>query len=249
MSLTLNMVGGGGGGLSSTDALLRVQAPAGSTVTITKGSTTKTDQGHENADDSTVYDYYFIIHQSQFDSTTPWTVTATLGTQTASDTVTVNAANEYDIELSFSIYLFKAGDQCTSITGGWTSSGWSTSGASTYSGTMQDGKMTIGGDGNVSRVLATNQSVSFGGKTLLTVEANTLSTYGSNPAGVVELYDSKGSLTATRRFAGASVSGTHGSHTVTIDLSSLSRTGGFVAVRNGGADASYKYEVYNIWLS
>lgn len=248
MSLTLNMVGGGGGGLSSTDALLRVQAPAGSTVTITKGSTTKTDQGHENADDSTVYDYYFIIHQSQFDSTTPWTVTATLGNDTASDTVTVNAANEYDIELSFSIYLFKAGDQCTSITGGWNVSGWSASGASTVAGTIANGKMTIGGSAAIW-ALATNQSVSFGGKTLLTVEANTLSTYGSNPAGVVELYDSKGSLTATRRFAGASVSGTHGSHTVTIDLSSLSRTGGFVVVRNGGADASYKYEVYNIWLS
>lgn len=119
MSLTLNMVGGGGGGLSSTDALLRVQAPAGSTVTITKGSTTKTDQGHENADDSTVYDYYFIIHQSQFDSTTPWTVTATLGTQTASDTVLISENAEYDIELSYGFYLYNNGDLRTAVTGGW----------------------------------------------------------------------------------------------------------------------------------
>lgn len=119
MSLVLNMVGGGGGSLSATDALLRVQAPAGSTVTITKGSTTKTDQGHENADDSTVYDYYFIIHQSQFDSTTPWTVTATLGTQTASDTVLISENAEYDIELSYGFYLYNNGDLRTAVTGGW----------------------------------------------------------------------------------------------------------------------------------
>lgn len=102
-------VGAGGGHLNDTDALLRVSAPAGSIVTITKGSTTKTDQGHENADDSTVYDYYFIIHQSQFDSTTPWTVTATLGTETASETVTVNAANEYDVTLEYGLILFNYG--------------------------------------------------------------------------------------------------------------------------------------------
>lgn len=94
---------GGGGGLSATDALLRVQAPAGSTVTITKGGTTKTDAGHENADDHTVYDYYFIIHASQFDGVNPWTVTATLGGESASDTVIIDSADEYDVELSFRV--------------------------------------------------------------------------------------------------------------------------------------------------
>ena len=140
MSLTLNMVGGGGGGLSAPDALLRVQAPAGSTVTITKGTTTKTDLGHENADDHTVYDYYFIIHQSQFDSVNAWTVTATLSGDTASDTIIIDAADEYDVELSYYVYLFKDGDLCTAITGGWVGSytnlqnNWSVS----------DGKMNIG---------------------------------------------------------------------------------------------------------
>lgn len=108
MSLTLNMVGGGGGGLSATDALLRVQAPAGSTVTISKGTTTKTDLGHENALDPTVYDYYFIIHQSQFDSQNAWTVTATDGNITQSDTVVIDAADEYDLVFTW-IYAFKYG--------------------------------------------------------------------------------------------------------------------------------------------
>lgn len=99
---TTNAVGSGGG-LKSTDAILRVIAPAGSTVTISKGAVSKSDLGHENSDDSSVYDYYFIIHASQFDSVNPWTVTATLGADTATDTVIINSADEYDVKLSFRV--------------------------------------------------------------------------------------------------------------------------------------------------
>lgn len=99
MSLTLNMVGGGSGGLTSTDAVLRVQSTAGSTVTISKGGITKSDQGHENASDTTKYDYYFIIHASQFDGSNPWTVTATLGNLSSSDTVIINSPDEYNVAL------------------------------------------------------------------------------------------------------------------------------------------------------
>ena len=117
-----NMVCGGAGGgeiILPTDAILRVIAPAGSTVTISKGAVTKSDGGHENADDNTLYDHYFIIHASQFDSVTPWTVTATLGAQTASTTVIVDAANEYGAILSYSFFLYKDGNEYTSITGGY----------------------------------------------------------------------------------------------------------------------------------
>ena len=110
--------GGGGGGLKDTDALLRVQAPAGSVVTITKGATTKTDLGHENADDHTVYDYYFIIHQSQFDSTA-WTVSASDGTNTVSKTIVINAADEYDVVLDY----YPTGDLIPTMTSATTPSG------------------------------------------------------------------------------------------------------------------------------
>lgn len=109
MSLTLNMVGGGSGGLKATDALLRVQAPAGSTVTITKGTATKTDLGHENADDNSIYDYYFIIHASQFDSVNPWTVTATLNDETSNSTIVIDAADEYDVVLWYPYWILKNG--------------------------------------------------------------------------------------------------------------------------------------------
>lgn len=96
MSLVLNMIGGGGS-FTATDAILRVQAPATSVVIISKGTTVKTDYGHENMLDPTVYDYYFIIHQSQFDSLTPWSVAATNGAITNIQTIIINASNEYNL--------------------------------------------------------------------------------------------------------------------------------------------------------
>lgn len=99
---------GGGGSMSANDAILRVQAPAGSTVTISKGGVSKSDGGHPNAVTSSIYDYYFIIHQSQFDSTA-WTVTATLGSDTASDTIVINAAKEYNLSLEYKLWLVKDG--------------------------------------------------------------------------------------------------------------------------------------------
>ena len=98
-----------GGGFNRHDALLRVQAPAHSAVTITKGTYHKSDVGHENAQDHTMYDYYFIIHQSQFDSVNPWTVSATLEGATRSQTVIIDTADEYDVFISFIVYLIKDG--------------------------------------------------------------------------------------------------------------------------------------------
>ena len=98
-----------GAGIKGNDAILRVIAPAGSTVTISKSGVSKSDLGHENAEDNTLYDYYFIIHASQFDSVNPWTVTASLGAQSISDTIVVDSADEYDLTLLYTLYLIKNG--------------------------------------------------------------------------------------------------------------------------------------------
>ena len=107
--------GAGGGHLNNTDALLRVSAPAGSIVTITKGSTAKSDHGHENAIDPNFYDYYFIIHQSHFDSKNPWTVTAALGQDSASDTIIIYLPDEYDVILQYRFMLYDNGDFYTGL--------------------------------------------------------------------------------------------------------------------------------------
>lgn len=106
MSLTMNMVGGGGG-ISENRAVLVARVPDGSTVTATKGGITLTPKMWVVEADPTQDIALFVIAPSLFDSVNPWTVTATLGTDTASDTVIIDDNKEYDVELFYGVYLFQ----------------------------------------------------------------------------------------------------------------------------------------------
>lgn len=106
--MIFNMVGGGGGGLKDTDAVLIVSVPTGSTVTATKGGVTLTPTIWVQNADNTLDTAIFSVKASTFDSN-PWTVTATLNGDTASDTVVIDSAKEYDVELSFDRVLFYNG--------------------------------------------------------------------------------------------------------------------------------------------
>ena len=49
-----------------------------------------------------------------------WTVTVTDGSSTVSKAVTIAAAGQVEnVSLSYKIYLYNKGDECTDITGGW----------------------------------------------------------------------------------------------------------------------------------
>ena len=106
--MIFNMVGGGGGGLKDTDAVLIVSVPTGSTVTATKGGVTLTPTIWVQNADNTLDTAIFSIKASTFDSN-PWTVTATLGSDTASSTIVINAADAYNVKLSYTLYLIKNG--------------------------------------------------------------------------------------------------------------------------------------------
>jgi hypothetical protein len=109
MSIAMNMVGGGGGKLKNTDAILTVTAPTGSTVTATKSGLTLLPTMWVQAADNT-FDYaLFIIKPSLFDSVNPWTVTATLGASSTSRTVTIDSNKQYDIALAYILWLFDGG--------------------------------------------------------------------------------------------------------------------------------------------
>lgn len=106
--MIFNMVGGGGGGLKNTDAVLIVSVPTGSTVTATKGGVTLTPTIWVQNADNTLDTAIFIVKASTFDSNA-WTVAATLGTSTASTTVVIDSAKEYELELSYERILFYNG--------------------------------------------------------------------------------------------------------------------------------------------
>lgn len=104
MSLTLNMVGGGsGGGISGNTAVLEVVAPVGSSVSITNGTTTKTQtaaDGHPISDRQTVEAYIFPVGSDEFGT---WTITATRGTETNTTTVTISAIMDYVVYIGYHV--------------------------------------------------------------------------------------------------------------------------------------------------
>lgn len=100
---------GGGGGPSSSDAILTVTVPTGSTVTATKGGVTLTPTMWVQAADASLDCALFVIVPAQFDSANPWTVTATDGTNTHSKNVTIDANKQYDIDFSASFVIFGNG--------------------------------------------------------------------------------------------------------------------------------------------
>lgn len=140
MIFVLGNSSGGGGGPTAADAILTVTAPAGATVTATKGSATLSPTLWTAAADATQECALFVISSAQFDSSTPWTVTATSGTDTASDTVTISSNKQYDLWLSFGHYLYRNGDEFTSRTGGWA---WANAGTGTYVNNTTAGQMEV----------------------------------------------------------------------------------------------------------
>lgn len=107
MSIVLNMVGGGGS-LRDTDAVLLVTVPTGSTVTATKGAVTLTPTIWTTNADNTLDCALFSIPSNTFDSNA-WTVTASLGTDTTSNTIVIDSAEEYEMTLSYALWLYKDG--------------------------------------------------------------------------------------------------------------------------------------------
>lgn len=96
MSLVHNIVGGAGGGIAWDSAIIHAYAPAGSTVTATDGTTTKTAQEHTvSGADS---EYLFYIKASEYGE---YTLTATLGEEMAEKTITVADNKEYTVKLSY----------------------------------------------------------------------------------------------------------------------------------------------------
>lgn len=99
MSLTLNMVGGGGGGLSPNAAVIHVTAPVGSTISFSKGGVVVKvigpEESHVNADNPTFADWYYAVSSSLYGTFT-LSATDTAGI-TETKSVAVSSNEQYDI--------------------------------------------------------------------------------------------------------------------------------------------------------
>ena len=102
-------VSGGGGAPTASDAILLVTTPANSVVTMTKGVDTRVPTIWLQAVDPTMETALFVIEAADFDSQNAWTVTATLGTSTASNTVVIDSNKQYSLTLIYNYYFVKNG--------------------------------------------------------------------------------------------------------------------------------------------
>lgn len=114
-----------------------------------------------------------------------WTVTATNGTDTVTQDVLVEEAAEYGIEMEYKLWLYREGDECEEVTGGWAKK-YQTSGSSgtaTKNATSMYCKgattQSAGGCG-----LATVRAINFNGysKAYFHVVSATIGSYQSQAA-------------------------------------------------------------------
>lgn len=103
--MIINMVGGGGG-FAPSNAIVGITAYAGSTVTISNGTVTKTvtaDKSHVLSDLSSFAIYYFGIPSGMFSSSVPWSIVAEYQGEETTATVIVDTNAFYDIVLTYRI--------------------------------------------------------------------------------------------------------------------------------------------------
>lgn len=230
---------GGGGGPSASDAILTVTVPTGTTVTAVKGGVTLTPTMWVQAADATLDCALFVIPAAQFDATTPWTITATNGTDTASTTVLITTNQQYDVTLSFALFIYNVGDQCSSTTGGWGGNGTYTLSATYIDVPLASGGAYANVRTNTKIDLTDYQTLYFewdgsinvgGGGTNLTmwVAPNQISNNGvGNPSGA----------TIQNKVGGGESQGTHDLGVRQLDVSNLSGEYyiGFHGGRGGGS--------------
>ena len=103
--MIINMVGGGGG-FAPSNAIVGVTAYAGSTVTISNGTVTKTvtaDKSHVLSDLSNFAIYYFGIPSGMFSPSVSWNIVAEYQGEETTATIIVDTNAFYDIVLTYRI--------------------------------------------------------------------------------------------------------------------------------------------------
>lgn len=190
------------GGGTALFAAIGVTYPAGSTVTCTNGTTTlkaKTTSGQ----------WVFAIPKAG-----AWTVSATDGTSTASQSVTISNEGQFaTIALNYELYLFKGTTDVSAASGGWEL--WTGTGTLT----TEDGVMTMSaakGSGTTVKDGQYRHKKAFNASdySTVTVETGSISAY-VNSRCQIRVCDAEQNILAT-------VTLKQGTTSYSLDISELS---------------------------
>lgn len=115
----------GGAGLNGKGALICVKAPVESTLTFTKNDIVAKilypKDSHVILNDEDNANYYFTVVPNNYGE---WIITATKGSDTASESVSVTTNEKYDVEILYNYWLYHHGNEMESLTGGYTAVAW-----------------------------------------------------------------------------------------------------------------------------
>ena len=116
-----NSGSGGGGGLSPNNAVIHVNAPVGSSISLSKGGVVvkviDSSKSHISSANANYADYYYAVSSNNYGS---WSMQASLGTEVSTvETITINSNKQYDVALDYTFWLYKEGNEYTNRTGGW----------------------------------------------------------------------------------------------------------------------------------
>lgn len=166
-----------------------------------------------------------------------WTVTATNGERTKSETVSITAEGQFEtVKLVYELMLYDAGNEYTDVTGGW--SGYTSKTKTTMTADTSKTSSTV--------TAKTANEIDFSDYRTLNAYVVSSSSNGANPH--LRILDASG-----KKIADALANVTE--DTVSIDISDLAETSGIIAVAavystSGWGDVyTSSVTVNKIWFS
>lgn len=88
-------------------------------ILATSGTGISSGNGHKFQVYGTKTETTAVHEITKINSYGTWAVEATDGKRTTTQDVLVDAAVEYEIEMSYKLWLYREGDECEDVTGGW----------------------------------------------------------------------------------------------------------------------------------
>lgn len=138
--------------------------------------------------------------------------------------------------------LYNIGDQCTETTGGWSGTGL----PSTYViGTLGTDRIKMYGTTDKNTGLGTVNKINFAGYSTLIAQINVISTYQTYYPFSIYITEDKSSESGV--LINIPTDATLGRKTITVSLSNLTATSGYVCLFTPGT-SSYKTDIFNIYL-
>lgn len=215
---------------------LTVIAPAGSTIDIMRNGIIF-DAYTLGADET---EHTFMVKVGTY------TVRATLGTDSSSEEVGVDTVGQYIVEISYNLWLYREGDECEEVTGGWSINGYThtwSKGVLTAATKNSDHIYMNPTTSTQISCLATNNAIDLTKYSKLCIDCE-----GANYDGFIEL----GVTTSKYRFIASEYSTSNywgdgaERYARTVDISSINGARYFWMY--SAADANRWAKAYKIWL-